>query len=57
MQWACTANVSEAGKVKYTCMLNESGGIESDFTVYRSREKADEFYVVVAGATGEKDLM
>ncbi|MCF6305403.1 MAG: FAD-dependent oxidoreductase [Rhodobacteraceae bacterium] len=43
-----------AGKITYTQMLNERGGIESDLTVTRLSETA--FLLVVPGATLQRDL-
>ncbi|MDQ6437898.1 FAD-dependent oxidoreductase [Mesorhizobium sp. LHD-90] len=43
-----------AGKIVYTQMLNERGGIESDLTVSRLSETA--FLAVVPGATLQRDL-
>lgn len=54
LQYAVTANVSAPHCVKYTCLLNKDGGIESDFTVNKRSET--DFYIVVAGATGQKDF-
>jgi heterotetrameric sarcosine oxidase gamma subunit len=42
------------GKVVYTQMLNERGGIEADITVTRLKE--DRFFIVTAGATARKDF-
>ncbi|MEC5383665.1 FAD-dependent oxidoreductase [Aurantimonas sp. C2-6-R+9] len=44
----------EPGKIVYTQMLNERGGIESDLTVTRFSETA--FFAVVPGATLQRDL-
>ncbi|PWK60657.1 GcvT family protein [Roseicyclus mahoneyensis] len=44
----------EAGRVVYTQMLNDRGGIESDLTVTRLSETA--FLLVVPGATLRRDL-
>ncbi|WP_442583317.1 GcvT family protein [Mesorhizobium sp. ASY16-5R] len=43
-----------AGKIVYTQMLNERGGIESDLTVSRLSDTA--FFLVVPGATLQRDL-
>jgi 4-methylaminobutanoate oxidase (formaldehyde-forming) len=43
-----------AGRIVYTQMLNERGGIESDLTVTRLAETA--FLLVVPGATLQRDL-
>ncbi|MFD1982897.1 FAD-dependent oxidoreductase [Mesorhizobium newzealandense] len=42
------------GKIVYTQMLNQRGGIESDLTVSRLSETA--FFLVVPGATLQRDL-
>jgi len=42
------------GKVVYTQMLNERGGIEADITVTKLRQ--DKFFIVTAGATALKDF-
>jgi 4-methylaminobutanoate oxidase (formaldehyde-forming) len=42
------------GKVVYTQMLNERGGIEADITVTRIKE--DKFFIVTAGATALRDF-
>ncbi len=42
------------GKVTYTQMLNERGGIEADITVTRLKE--DRFFIVTAGATALRDF-
>ncbi|MDG1282128.1 MAG: FAD-dependent oxidoreductase [Pseudorhodobacter sp.] len=44
----------EAGRIVYTQMLNERGGIESDLTVTRLSETA--YFLVVPGATLQRDL-
>lgn len=44
----------ENGKIVYTQMLNERGGIESDLTVTRLSETA--YLMVVPGATLQRDL-
>jgi 4-methylaminobutanoate oxidase (formaldehyde-forming) len=43
-----------AGRIVYTQMLNERGGIESDLTVTRLSETA--FLLIVPGATLQRDL-
>jgi 4-methylaminobutanoate oxidase (formaldehyde-forming) len=43
-----------AGRITYTQMLNERGGIESDLTVTRLSETA--FLLIVPGATLQRDL-
>jgi 4-methylaminobutanoate oxidase (formaldehyde-forming) len=42
------------GKVVYTQMLNERGGIEADITV--TKLKRDKFFIVTAGATALRDF-
>ncbi|MER8971932.1 MULTISPECIES: FAD-dependent oxidoreductase [unclassified Mesorhizobium] len=42
------------GKIVYTQMLNQRGGIESDLTVSRLSETA--FFLIVPGATLQRDL-
>ncbi len=42
------------GKVVYTQILNERGGIEADITVTRLKE--DKFFIVTAGATALRDF-
>ncbi|WP_210526776.1 GcvT family protein [Rubellimicrobium arenae] len=44
----------DAGRLVYTQMLNERGGIESDLTVTRLSETS--FFLVVPGATLQRDL-
>jgi glycine cleavage system T protein len=44
----------EPGRIVYTQMLNNRGGIESDLTITRLSETA--FFVVVPGATLQRDL-
>lgn len=41
------------GKVQYSCLPNETGGIVDDLLVYR--HKADEYYLVVNASNIEKD--
>ena len=41
------------GKVQYSCLPNENGGIVDDLLVYRF--KADEYYLVVNASNIEKD--
>ena len=54
-QLVCGNNVNvKIGKIVYTQMLNERGGIESDLTVTRLRE--DSFLFVVPAATLVRDL-
>lgn len=51
----CAAQVDvAAGRIVYTQMLNDRGGIESDLTVTRLSETA--FLLVVPGATLQRDL-
>jgi 4-methylaminobutanoate oxidase (formaldehyde-forming) len=55
LQYMCANNVDvPAGKVVYTQMLNERGGIESDLTV--SRLAPDKYFIVAPGATGTRDF-
>ncbi|WP_315923593.1 FAD-dependent oxidoreductase [Mesorhizobium sp. SP-1A] len=55
LQKLCAADLDvEPGKIVYTQMLNERGGIESDLTVSRLSETA--FFLVVPGATLQRDL-
>ncbi|UCD79809.1 MAG: GcvT family protein [Desulfobacterales bacterium] len=55
LQTICANNVDvPAGKVVYTQMLNERGGIEADVTVTRLAE--DKYFIVTPGATGTRDL-
>ncbi|MDA4633035.1 hypothetical protein NZA98_18340, partial [Escherichia coli] len=44
----------EPGRIVYTQMLNNRGGIESDLTITRLSETA--FFAVVPGATLQRDL-
>lgn len=41
------------GKIQYTCLPNETGGIVDDLLVYR--HKADEYYLVVNASNIQKD--
>lgn len=41
------------GKVQYSCLPNEDGGIVDDLLVYRANE--EEYYLVVNGANVQKD--
>lgn len=43
----------EDGKVQYSCLPNENGGIVDDLLVYRFKE--DEYYLVVNASNIEKD--
>lgn len=54
LSYACTNDITAPHCVRYTCLLNDGGGIESDFTV--NKRSSEDFYVVVAGATGQKDF-
>jgi len=55
LQRLCANDVDvPAGRIVYTQMLNERGGIESDLTVTRLLETA--FLLVVPGATLQRDL-
>ena len=55
LQRLCANDLNVApGKIVYTQMLNQRGGIESDLTVSRLSETA--FFLVVPGATLQRDL-
>jgi len=55
LQRLCGADMDvEPGKIVYTQMLNNRGGIECDLTVTRLSDTA--FYLVVPGATLQRDL-
>ncbi|KQS97795.1 MULTISPECIES: GcvT family protein [unclassified Rhizobium] len=55
LQRLCANQMDVApGRIVYTQMLNDRGGIESDLTVTRLSEKA--FFLVVPGATLQRDL-
>ena len=55
LQRLCANDIDvEAGRIVYTQMLNERGGIECDLTVTRLSETV--FYLVVPGATLQRDL-
>ncbi|MBD9373003.1 GcvT family protein [Rhizobium sp. ARZ01] len=55
LQRLCANQMDVApGRIVYTQMLNERGGIESDLTVTRLSETA--FFLVVPGATLQRDL-
>ncbi|WP_189512629.1 FAD-dependent oxidoreductase [Mesorhizobium sp. M2A.F.Ca.ET.043.02.1.1] len=55
LQKLCANDMDVApGKIVYTQMLNQRGGIESDLTVSRFSETA--FFLVVPGATLQRDL-
>jgi 4-methylaminobutanoate oxidase (formaldehyde-forming) len=54
LQYLCCNSIDvPVGKVVYTQMLNERGGIEADLTV--TRMAADKFFIVTPGATGMRD--
>ncbi|NKB77950.1 MAG: FAD-dependent oxidoreductase [Gammaproteobacteria bacterium] len=55
LQRLCTNNMDvEPGRIVYTLMLNEQGGIEAECTVIRQKE--DHFLLVSSAATRVKDL-
>ena len=55
LQKICANDVAQpAGKVVYTQMLNERGGIEGDITVTKMAE--NKFFIVTAGATTTRDF-
>ncbi|MER8448808.1 FAD-dependent oxidoreductase [Mesorhizobium sp. M1428] len=55
LQRLCANDMDVApGKIVYTQMLNQRGGIESDLTVSRLSETA--FFLLVPGATLQRDL-
>jgi 4-methylaminobutanoate oxidase (formaldehyde-forming) len=55
LQRLCANDIDVApGRITYTQMLNERGGIESDLTISRLSETA--FFLVVPGATLQRDL-
>ncbi len=55
LQNLCGNNVAvPMGKVVYTQMLNERGGIEADITVTKIAE--DKFFIITAGATTVRDF-
>ncbi|MCG8632613.1 MAG: FAD-dependent oxidoreductase, partial [Desulfobacterales bacterium] len=55
LQMICANNVARpVGKVVYTQMLNERGGIEGDITV--TKMAGDKFFIVTAGATTTRDF-
>lgn len=55
LQRICANNVDvPIGKVVYTQLLNERGGIEADLTV--TRLDSDKFFIVTAGATAVRDF-
>lgn len=56
LQKICTANIDvEPGRVVYTLVLNSSGGIEADWTVFRLGENA--FQIVTIAAASRKHRM
>jgi glycine cleavage system T protein len=55
LQHICANTVEvPAGKVVYTQMLNERGGIEADVTV--TRLAPDKYFIITPGATGTRDF-
>jgi 4-methylaminobutanoate oxidase (formaldehyde-forming) len=55
LQTICANNVDvPAGKVVYTQMLNQRGGIEADVTV--TRLSRDKYFIVTPGATATRDF-
>ena len=55
LQYVCCNDIDvPVGKVVYTQMLNERGGIEADITVTRLAE--DKFFIVSPGACGVRDF-
>jgi glycine cleavage system aminomethyltransferase T/glycine/D-amino acid oxidase-like deaminating enzyme len=55
LQRLCSNNVDRSvGRITYTSMLNQRGGIECDFTV--TRLAADRFFIVTGTAFGTHDL-
>ena len=55
LQNICGNNIDvPVGKVVYTQMLNERGGIEADISVTRLKE--DKFFIVTAGATALREF-
>jgi len=55
LQRICANNVAvNPGKVIYTQLLNERGGIEADLTV--TRLEKDIYFIVTAGASGTRDF-
>jgi glycine cleavage system T protein len=55
LQSMCSNDVDvPVGKVVYTQMLNERGGIEADITV--TRLALDTYFIVTPGATGTRDF-
>jgi 4-methylaminobutanoate oxidase (formaldehyde-forming) len=55
LQTLCANDVDvSVGKVVYTQMLNERGGVESDLTA--TRLAPDKYFIVSPGATGSRDF-
>ncbi|UCH41050.1 MAG: FAD-dependent oxidoreductase [Gammaproteobacteria bacterium] len=55
LSWICAGDVAvEAGRVVYTQLLNQQGGIECDLTV--TRIAADEYYLVTGTGFATHDL-
>ncbi|MDM8553394.1 FAD-dependent oxidoreductase [Desulfococcaceae bacterium HSG7] len=55
LQYLCANDVDvPVGKVVYTQLLNERGGIEADLTV--TRLAPDKYFIVTPGATGTRDF-
>ncbi|HBG98338.1 MAG TPA: FAD-dependent oxidoreductase [Rhodobacteraceae bacterium] len=55
LNWICAGNVDRpVGRLAYTQMLNERGGIECDLTV--ARLAADEFYIVTGTGFATHDF-
>lgn len=55
LQYLCANNIDKPqGKVVYTAMLNENGGIQADLTVTRTGE--NEFLVLTGAGVGMRDL-
>jgi 4-methylaminobutanoate oxidase (formaldehyde-forming) len=55
LQYVCCNNMDvSVGKVVYTQILNERGGIEADITVTRLSE--DKFFIISPGACGVRDF-
>jgi aminomethyltransferase len=55
LQWVCSNDVSKLvdGRVLYSCLPNENGGIVDDLLVYRMAE--NEYFLVVNASNIEKD--
>ena len=54
LQKICTANIkNEIGKITYTQMLNEDGGIEADLTVACLDQ--NHFRIITSAANRERD--